>query len=349
MPALDFDTLFRSVQKGDIQPAYYFHGDQDILKDEAIRHLLEHGLDPATRDFNFDRRRAADLTADEFQSLALTPPMMAARRVLLVSEVEVLQQKRTRPQQVRAAVLDYLGHPSPETLLILVQSAEEKTDADLARRAVTVEFRALEPSRVRKWIRHRAGLVDLALDDEAVQHLFDVVGDDMAQLAAEIGKLKGAVGGKTATAADVADLVGVQRGETVHDFTDAFTARRFTDAAAMVEHLLTAPGQSGVTLLMSLGTALAAVALARATLDDGGRHAAAELKQAFFGARPMGVRDYEERSRHWARDAAGWTQAEIDTAFAALLRADRRLKSTAAAGESEILAEALLGIAAVAA
>lgn len=347
MPALDFDTLFRSVQKGAVAPAYYLHGDQDILKDDAVQLLLQHGLDPATRDFNFDRRRAADLSADEFQSLALTPPMMAERRVLLVSEVEFLQQKRTRAQQLRTAVLAYLARPLPETLLILVQSAGEKPDADLARPAAAVEFRALEPARVRKWIRHRAGQVGLALADDAVQHLYDVVGDDLAQLAAELSKLKGAVADRAATAADVADLVGVRRGETVHEFVDAFTARRFTDAAGMAPHLLNAPGQSGVTLVMSLGTALAAVALARAALDGRG-NAAAELKDAFFAARPLGIRDYAERARHWAQDAAGWTGADLDTAFAALLRADRRLKSTAAAGEAEILVEALLGMAAVA-
>lgn len=347
MPALDFDALFRSVPKGDIQPAYYFYGDQDILKDEAVQLLLQHGLDPATRDFNLDRRRAADLSADEFQSLALTPPMMAARRMLIVSEVEDLQQKRTRAQQARAALLGYLSHPVAETTLILIQSPDEKADADLARRATAVEFRALEPSRVRKWIRHRAAQHQLALDDEAVAHLFDVVGDDLAQLAAELAKLKSAVGDRTATAVDVADLVGVRRGETVHEFVDAVTGRRFADAAGMVSHLLDTPGQSGVSLVTALATALAAVSYARAALDRGNRGAAYELKQAFFASRPQGVRDYDERSVRWARDATAWTSSELDWAMTALLKADKRLKNTSNAGEADILSEALLGLAAV--
>ena len=345
MPALDFDTLFRSVPKGDIQPAYYFYGDQDVLKDEAIRLLLDHGLDPSTREFNLDRRRAADLSPDEFQSLALTPPMMAARRIFVVSEVESLLQKRTRAQQTRAALLAYLGRPVVGTTLILVQSGDEKADAELARRTAAVEFRALEPHRVRKWMRHRAAQQELELDDDAAAHLFDVVGGDLAQLAAELAKLKSAVGERVATAADVADLVGVRRGETIHEFTDAVTARRFTAAAGMVPHLLTAPGQSGVTLVLALGTALTAVAFARAVQDQGGRGAAYELKQAFFAGRPLGVRDYDERSARWAKDAAGWNAAGLDAALAALLRADRRLKGTAAAGEAEILTEALLSMA----
>ncbi len=346
MPALEFDDLLRSVPKGDIAPAYYFHGDQDLLKDDALRLLLDHGLEASTRDFNFDRRRAADLTAEEFQSLALTPPMLAARRALVVTEVEDLLARRTRAQQARTALLAYLAKPVPETLLILVQSAGEKADAELARHAASVEFKALEPGRVRKWMKHRAAELGLRLDDGAVQHLFDVVGNDLAQLVAELAKLKGAVADRSATAEDVAELVGVRRGETVHEFTDAVTGRRFVAAAGMVEHLLSAPGQSGVQLVIALGTALAAVALARSRLDAGSRNPAYDLKQAFFQARPMGVRDYEERSGRWAKDAAGWTMADLEAAMAALLKADKRLKSTSNTGEAEIVVEALLSLAA---
>lgn len=350
MPALDFDALMKSVPKGEIAPAYYFYGDQDLLKDEALKLLLEHGLDPATRDFNLDRRRAADLTAEEFLSLAMTPPMMAARRVLIVTETEFLAQKRTRATELRTAIVTYLGKPSPETLLVLVQSPgsddKDKTDPDFLRRAAAVDFKPLEPRRIRKWIRHRAGRVGLEIDDIAVGHLFDVVGEDLAQLASEIAKLKSAVGERAATSDDVADLVGVRRGETVHDFVDAVTGRRFAAAAGMVPHLLTAPGQSGVILLISLGSAIASLGLARALLDGGSRNPAYDLKQAFFATRPLGMRDYDERSRRWAKDAEQWTAAEVDVAIAELLRADKRLKATSTAGESEIVQEALLSLAA---
>jgi len=347
MPSLEFDDFMRSVQRGEIAPAYYLHGDQDVLKNEALQLALDRALDPSTRDFNLDRRRAAELSAEEFRSLALTPPMMAPRRAVVVSEAEDLQQRRAKTQQLRTAVLEYLARPLPETLLVLVQSAGETADPELVRRASAVECKALEPARVRKWIQHRATQQSLTLDDDAVRHLYDVAGDDLAQLGAELAKLKGAVGDRAATVADVADLVGIRRGETVHEFVDAVTGRRFADAAGMVSHLLNAPGQSGVMLVISLGTALAGVALARAQLDARRRAVAADLKETFFQVRPFGVRDYKERADRWAADAQGWTMADLDAAFAALLKADKRLKSTAAAGEGDILVELLLGMAAV--
>ena len=347
MPPLDFDVLRRSVKLGEIAPAYYFHGSEDLLKDDALRDLVAAALDPATRDFNLDRRRAVELTADEFATLALTPPMLTARRAVVLTEVEALLQRRPRAASLRAAILGYLARPSPDTVLVLVQSAGEKPDAELVRAAAAVEFRSLPPERLEKWIRHRAELDGLRLDGEAARLLHDAVGDDLAQLAAEIAKLRTTLGAGAAGASDVAELVGVRRGETVHDFVDAVTGRRFDAAVGMLRHLLESPGSSGVRLLSTLATSLVGVALARALLDRGRAPGAAarELFDAMQVGRPMGLRPWRMEADRWMAAARRWTPALLDHALAELLKADRRLKGTSLGGEVEILGDALLAIA----
>lgn len=346
MTGLDFDGLLRSLKKGDIRPAYYFHGDEDLLKDDALRDLLASGLDPATRDFNLDRRRAPDTAAEEFEWLAQTPPMLAARRAVVLTETEALQQRRPKAQALRAAVVAYLARPSPETMLILVQSAGEKPDTELARLAASVAFDPLPPERVGRWIRHRAGAEGLTLDDAAIAHLQAAVGDDLAQLAAELAKLRSAVGERTATMEDVAELVGVRHGETVYDFVDAVTARRFTDAAGMIPFLLNSPGVTGVKLVTALGVALVGVALARAHLDGGAAPGAlrARLMNALEGARPANLRRWTDEAVRWAQDASRWSPEELAAALAGLLRADRRLKTASLGGEAEVVTDAILAM-----
>jgi DNA polymerase-3 subunit delta len=240
----------------------------------------------------------------------------------------------------------------PETVLVLIQSAprddkDGKTDADLAKLTATVAFQPLPPERLRRWILHHAAREGLTLDDEGAELLRAAVGDDLAQIAAEITKLRSAVGAGSASADDVADLVGVRRGETVHEFVDAVTARRFGRAAEMVPHLLNAPGTSGVRLVSSLATALTGVALARALLDQGtaARSLSSQLFGAMQSARPMGLRKWGEEADRWARDAAQWTGEDCERALAELLRADRRLKAAAIGGEAEIVTDAILAIA----
>ena len=131
-------------------------------------------------------------------------------------------------------MVDYLSHPAPDTLLVLVQSAGEKPDGDLLRLAAGVDFKPLTPDKLERWIRYRAQLEGLELDESGARHLHDAVGDDLPQLAAELAKLRAATGGRAATADDVADLVGVRRGETVPDFVDAVTGRRIAASVLSV-------------------------------------------------------------------------------------------------------------------
>src|ERR1041385_8548994 len=78
MGALTFDALLRSLKQGASDPVYYLHGDEDVLKDEAVRALVERAVDPAARDFNVDQRNAPELDAEAFHALVNTPPMLAA-------------------------------------------------------------------------------------------------------------------------------------------------------------------------------------------------------------------------------------------------------------------------------
>ena len=344
MPGRTFDELRRSLAKGDVQPVYYLHGDDEFLKDDAVRQIVALAVDEGTRDFNLDRRRAPELAAEDFQSLVETPPMMAARRGVVLTEVECLQQRRPRQQALKAAVAGYLKHPSPDTVLVLVQTAGDKPDAALESASCSVDVAPLPPERVGRWIQHHAKELGLEIEADATRHLQAAVGGDLQQLSAELAKLAVATAGKAATIADVADLVGVRTGETVYDFVDAATGRRFAAAAGMVPRLIASPGSSGVRLLSALGTVLVGMALARSRLDAGDAPGPATTRvlNAMFAARPMALRPWKEEAARWVRDADGWTAAELDAGLAALLRADARLKDTRLAGEAEVVIEVVL-------
>src|SRR5207249_10532700 len=58
-----YTTLFRSKQ-GAPDPVYYLHGEEDVLKDEAVRVLLERAVDPAARDFSTSSSRSEEHTSE---------------------------------------------------------------------------------------------------------------------------------------------------------------------------------------------------------------------------------------------------------------------------------------------
>ena len=73
--------LRAAIHDKQFSPAYYFFGEDEYLKEEGLRQLLGAAVDPATRDFNLDQRKGADLDAASLGSLLAMPPMMAEARL----------------------------------------------------------------------------------------------------------------------------------------------------------------------------------------------------------------------------------------------------------------------------
>src|SRR5256884_229535 len=191
MGALTFDALLRSLKQGASDPVYYLYGDEDVLKDEAVRALIDRAVDPAARDFNVDQRSAAEVDAEAFHALVNTPPMLAATRAVVVRGLE--QLKKTA--KLRQELLRYLQSPNPTTLLVLVQAAGEPPDPELVRRTTAVAVEPLPPARVERWMAHRARQLALTLAPEAGALLLDAVGSDLAAPARELEKLAAPAGG----------------------------------------------------------------------------------------------------------------------------------------------------------
>src|SRR5256885_3467803 len=105
MGALTFDALLQSLKQRAPDPVYYLHGEEDVLKDEAVRALLERAGDPAPRDFNVDQRTAAHLDPEAFNALVNTPPLLTPPRAVVLRGME--QPRKTA--KVRHELLRYVA------------------------------------------------------------------------------------------------------------------------------------------------------------------------------------------------------------------------------------------------
>src|SRR2546422_608278 len=255
MAALTLDALLRSPKKGASvpEPVYLLYGDEDVLKDEAIRALVDATVG-SSRDFNLDVRFAPDLTPESFHALVNTPPMLAERRAVVIRGVDQLGKRKTK---LRDEVLRYLASPNPTTLLVLVVAAGEEADPEMLRASTGVEVDALAAERVPRWLHHRASTLGLTLAQDASVLLLQAVGNDLSTLSRELEKLASLSAGtsRPVTAEDVSSLVGVRRGETVFDLVEAALERRAAQGAQPVGPGRAAGGGGGRGVLCGSGTA----------------------------------------------------------------------------------------------
>ncbi len=350
MPRIGFEDFSKQIKRGDIPAAIYLFGEEDVLKEEVVRAVLDRVVDPGLRDFNTDQRSASSLDPEAVETLCTTLPMMADRRVVIIKEVETWGKRGA----AKAAVLRYLEKPSAETVLVLVQGAPrnqdtrtpDEGDPDLARLATAVQVERYPQRLAEKWVTKRAEERGISLTPEATTHLVRAVQGELGAARSELDKLAGlGESGKPIDLDQLTASLGVRRGETTADWCEAVLEDRTGEAAAMLPHLLGQTGISGVGLLIQLGTELVGLGLARAQYDRGAKGQA--LERAIFSglirARPARL-DYRGASARWARVVDRWPAQRITSAIHAARVADTRLKGTTISDERGVLVDLLMQI-----
>ena len=341
MSVSSLKTLREALKRRSFDGAYYITGEDDYQKDDAVRQLVDAALDPASRDFNFDIRRALDLDAETLGSLLSTPPMMAERRVIVIRDAGALKK------DARKALDHYLKTPAPDLLLIFTAAAGSKVDSGLSGAATLLQFDPLTGDRIPKWIVHHAtSNLGVKITEPAVELLQAAVGSDLHQLAAELDKLASFSQGNEITEDAVSAIVGVRRGETQADLLDAVAERNVSRALELIPHILSQPKTTAVSIVMALSTQMIAIAWGRARLDDGASRG--QLAKEYFDLlKETGAftgRSWGSATAVWSRAAERWSRQGIDYALDAMLEADVALKESKVSSEEQILATVVLSL-----
>ena len=343
MSASSLKTLRDVIKRRSFDAAYYITGEDEYQKDEAIRQLVEAAIEPSSRDFNLDIRRAGELDAESLAVLLSTPPMMADRRVVVLRDVGALKK------DTRKVLDEYLKTPAVDLLLIMASSSGSKPDTSLASSSTSLEFDALSAERIPRWIAHHAdSALGVRIGEAAAELLQAAVGNDLYQLSGELDKLASFVEGRDQEIGEdaVAAVVGVRRGETLSDLLDAVADRNAARALDLIPHVMAQPKTTGVSVVMALSTQMLAMSWGRAKLDEGLPRA--RLSQEYFNLlRETGAftgRPWGSAAAAWSRATERWSRESLDHALNSLLEVDVALKESRVSSEEQLLASLLLSL-----
>ena len=343
MSASSLKTLRDVIKRRSFDAAYYITGEDEYQKDEAIRQLVEAAIEPSSRDFNLDIRRAGELDGESLAVLLSTPPMMADRRVVVLRDVGALKK------DTRKVLDEYLKTPAVDLLLIIASSSGSKPDSSLASSSTSLEFDALSAERIPRWIAHHAdSALGVRIGEAAAELLQAAVGNDLYQLSGELDKLASFVEGRDQEIGEdaVAAVVGVRRGETLSDLLDAVADRNAARALDLIPHVMAQPKTTGVSVVMALSTQMLAISWGRAKLDEGLPRA--RLSQEYFNLlRETGAftgRPWGSAAAAWSRATERWSRESLDHALNSLLEVDVALKESRVSSEEQLLASLLLSL-----
>jgi DNA polymerase III delta subunit len=206
----------------------------------------------------------------------------------------------------------------------------------------------LTPAKTLGWLDREGKRNGVTFAPGAADHLIAAVGADLGALRSEVAKLSGLISDGPATVEQIGGLVGVRHGETVHDWRDAVLGGSPERAVAMIEPILHQSGMTAVRMLMTLGSSLVGLGVARSHYENGKRGRA--LESAIFNsmraARPFGLRDWKAEAAKWASWAPNWPETRIRFAIDEARMTDERLKSTTFSNDLGVLTDLVMWLAA---
>lgn len=216
---MKLDEFEKSLQRGDIGPLYYFHGDEPYLIERAVKRLLARTVAPEFRDFNLTVFYGKECKGDEIASAAQTLPMFADRRVVLVK----------RSSDLSTAALEtlagYVADPSPATCVIFEGEKidqRKKFFVELKKQGNLVECKRLYENQLAPFIREEAAASGKRVEAAAVELLVYLVGNNLQELAAQVEKVATFCGAReTITLADVREIVSDTKVDSIFELADA--------------------------------------------------------------------------------------------------------------------------------
>jgi DNA polymerase-3 subunit delta len=306
----------RIVAGASLDGAFFFHGDAGRLRDEAARRLADAAVDPATRDFNLDIYRGADVTPEALAASLAMAPVMAERRVVVLHEAERLTPTGCK---VVEEALDQF--PPGLTLIVtatIPNRSKKRFYARLKKDTTSLEWSAPRESEVPGWLIERAReRHSVLLAGDAAEALAAAVGADLGLLDAELAKLAAAAPGDAIDRELVRTLVPNVRDIDRWAWLNLVGDRKYMVARRQLPLLLAMPGENAVGLLIGLVEHHLFLGIAAEKGVGGVTEVLGRVGKPYL----------KFKARSWAAQARRWTPAEIDEALALMQEADRQAKT----------------------
>ena len=235
-------------------PIVLILGEESLLVREAEQKAVDQALGGGSAGFNLGTYGAEDGATGAI-SLALTLPMMARRRVVVIRHMD----------KAGVALLDdllgYAENPNPSTTLVLSGAKLPGATGGMDR-GKRLENRVKKVGLVQRFqaqavhpgdfARKQAEARGFTLDPRATRMLIELVGNDLSQLKLELDKAINFMGDGGTISAEVVEAVcSVVSEAVVWDLTDAIIGRDPDKGLAAAHRMLEDAGSGGAHRLLS--------------------------------------------------------------------------------------------------
>lgn len=242
--------ILHEIERGELADSYLLVGEEEHLKEEAVRMILARTLSPEAENFDRTVLHGDTATTEEVMSALASSPMLAAKRAVVIRNAHLLNG------DTKSQLIDYVVNPVKSTCLILLAGKVDLRKGffgNLLKTTKTLDFRRVTRGETSRLLLSYLKKHGVAITDEARELLLESVGSEILKLVGELDKLVSYKGGAgRIDKEDVERLVDSGRLDNIFKLQELVGKRRVKEALAVVEQLLLW-NESPTRILASLG------------------------------------------------------------------------------------------------
>ena len=255
MPTATPAKVRAQIDAAQPDPIYLLVGEDEVEK-SALAADFSALVDEGLQAFNVERIHAGEMTTGErladgigaIVAATRTLPMMAPRRVVVVSQADALLLPKRESEAAARALGEFeslLNEPDPLTVLVLVAGALDRRSRLyklLVKQATVVECGVIaDQADAERWVRNRVGAGGSQIDPAAARLIAQRAGLDVQRLRGDVDRLLlYTLGRKSITVDDVRELVGPAALQDDWALTSAIEAGQSGEALRQVALLVDA-------------------------------------------------------------------------------------------------------------
>ncbi len=310
-----YKELKRELRGENARGLYLLVGPEEHLARELTSLIIDAALGDGMKDFNFVELDAPTTNPPSLLQEINSYPLGAAGRVVLIRGAGSLPT--VTQEALRDAAADL---PEFLTLIITAERMDKRKGLykALAKDAVVVDLRPLKPGEVKAWIRDRFKAENKRVPPQLVDHIFELTGANLSEVANEIANLVAFMGERdTVTQSEVDSLVSSRQKKPIYKFTEHVADGDFMDALVALRGLLT-EGEHELRILWHLDFMVKRMLRAKSMLEQGVRE---EGVMKALNVQPF-------LRQRFFRQVSSFPLNELRSMYSAIVEWDNKFKST---------------------
>lgn len=224
---------------GKLKPVNIFYGDNRLEMQKALHFIKDSLVKKGMEAFNYGTYDCKENQLELALSSSNELPCFSATRLVVADNVDAIKDKEGE------MILEYLGNPSPSTILIFVyrENPDKRTKIykEVEKKGFTVSFDQIRQSKLPEWITNYVLERKKNIKGEHAFFIGELIGNDLDRLTNELNKLILFIGDRIdISLEDIEKIIPDIKVNNIFELIDAINERNLERSEKISRKLLLA-------------------------------------------------------------------------------------------------------------